>query len=35
MAPEYDDLRRIAAVKKLPVKLIHDEVMRAVGRNIL
>jgi uncharacterized protein (DUF111 family) len=35
MAPEYDDLRRIAAVKKLPMKLIHDEVMRAVGRNIL
>jgi uncharacterized protein (TIGR00299 family) protein len=30
--PEYDDLRRIAAARKLPIKRIHDEVMRAVGR---
>jgi uncharacterized protein (TIGR00299 family) protein len=30
--PEYDDLRRIAAAQKLPIKRIHDEVMRAVGR---
>ena len=29
--PEYDDLRRIAAAKKLPIKLIHDEVMRLLG----
>jgi uncharacterized protein (DUF111 family) len=26
--PEYDDLKRIATVKKLPIKLIHDEVVR-------
>ena len=30
--PEYDDLRRIAAAQKLPIKRIHDEVMRAAGR---
>ena len=28
--PEYDDLKRIAAAKKLPIKLIHDEVMRII-----
>jgi uncharacterized protein (DUF111 family) len=26
--PEYDDLRRIAAAKKLPIKQLYDEVMR-------
>ncbi|MGH7826402.1 MAG: nickel insertion protein, partial [Candidatus Binatia bacterium] len=31
-APEYDDLKRIAAAKKLPIKQLHDEVMRIVGR---
>lgn len=30
--PEYDDIKRIAAAKKLPIKLIHDEVMRIAGR---
>jgi uncharacterized protein (TIGR00299 family) protein len=30
-APEYDDLKRIAAAKKLPIKQLHDEVMRIVG----
>ena len=30
--PEYDDIKRIAAVKKLPIKRIHDEVMRVVGK---
>jgi uncharacterized protein (TIGR00299 family) protein len=30
--PEYDDLKRIATAKKLPVKLIHDEVMRIAGK---
>jgi uncharacterized protein (DUF111 family) len=25
--PEYDDIKRIATAKKLPIKLIHDEVM--------
>jgi len=30
-APEYDDIKRIAAAKKLPIKLIHDEVMRIAG----
>ncbi|MGH7888412.1 MAG: nickel pincer cofactor biosynthesis protein LarC [Candidatus Binatia bacterium] len=28
MTPEYDDLKRIAAVKNLSLKTIHDEVMR-------
>jgi len=27
-APEYDDLKRIATAKNLPLKIIHDEVMR-------
>jgi pyridinium-3,5-bisthiocarboxylic acid mononucleotide nickel chelatase len=31
-APEYDDLKRIAVAKKLPIKQLHDEVMRIVGR---
>jgi uncharacterized protein (TIGR00299 family) protein len=30
--PEYDDLKRIARVKKLSIKQLHDEVMRIVGR---
>jgi uncharacterized protein (TIGR00299 family) protein len=30
-APEYDDIKRIAVAKKLPIKLIHDEVMRVAG----
>jgi pyridinium-3,5-bisthiocarboxylic acid mononucleotide nickel chelatase len=29
--PEYDDLKRIAAANKLPIKQLHDEVMRIVG----
>src|SRR3990170_1341111 len=28
--PEYDDLKRIAAAKKLPLKIVHDEVTRAL-----
>jgi pyridinium-3,5-bisthiocarboxylic acid mononucleotide nickel chelatase len=31
-APEYDDIKRIAVARKLPIKLVHDEVMRAVGK---
>jgi hypothetical protein len=27
-APEYDDLKRLATAKNLPLKTIHDEVMR-------
>jgi uncharacterized protein (DUF111 family) len=27
-APEYDDLRRIALVKRIPLKAINDEVMK-------
>lgn len=27
-APEYDDLKRIAAATNIPLKIIHDEVMR-------
>jgi pyridinium-3,5-bisthiocarboxylic acid mononucleotide nickel chelatase len=30
--PEYDDLKRIASVKKLPLRLIHDEVMKSFGK---
>ena len=30
--PEYEDLKRIATAKKLPIKLIHDEIMRIVGK---
>jgi pyridinium-3,5-bisthiocarboxylic acid mononucleotide nickel chelatase len=29
--PEYDDLRRIAAARKLPIKQLHDEVVRLLG----
>ncbi|HEY2921154.1 MAG TPA: nickel pincer cofactor biosynthesis protein LarC [Candidatus Binatia bacterium] len=29
---EYDDLKRIAAANKLPIKQLHDEVMRIVGK---
>ena len=32
ITPEYDDLKRIATTKKLPIKLIHDEIMRIVGK---
>jgi uncharacterized protein (TIGR00299 family) protein len=30
--PEYDDLKRIATTKKIPLKLIHDEVMRNISK---
>ncbi len=29
--PEYDDLKRIAAAKKIPLKRLYDEVMRQIG----
>lgn len=28
VAPEYDDLKRIATAKKIPLKTLHDEVVR-------
>lgn len=31
-SPEYDDLKRIAAAKKIPIKQLHDEIMRIVGK---
>ena len=31
-APEYDDLKRVAAAKNLPLKIIHDEVMRQLKK---
>jgi uncharacterized protein (TIGR00299 family) protein len=31
MTPEYDDLKRLAAAKKLPLKLIYDEVLRSAS----
>jgi uncharacterized protein (DUF111 family) len=27
-APEYDDLKRIAAAKKIPLKQLFDEILR-------
>ena len=30
-APEYDDLKRIAVARKIPLKLIHDELARKLG----
>lgn len=30
--PEYDELKRIAAAKKLPIKVIYDEVTRVAGK---
>ena len=29
IAPEYDDLRRLAAAKNIPLKLLYDEVVRS------
>jgi uncharacterized protein (DUF111 family) len=26
IVPEYDDLKRIAAAKKIPLKLLYDEI---------
>lgn len=31
-APEYDDLKHIAAVKNIPLKQLHDEIMRLLGK---
>ncbi len=31
MMPEYDDMKRLAATKKVPIKLIYDEIMRIAG----
>ena len=30
--PEYDDLKRIAAARKIPLKAVHDQVMRDLKR---
>lgn len=30
--PEYDELKRIAAARKLPLRLVYDEVLRRVGK---
>jgi uncharacterized protein (TIGR00299 family) protein len=32
LTPEYEELKRLAATKKLPLKLLYDEVMRSVGK---
>jgi uncharacterized protein (TIGR00299 family) protein len=32
VAPEYDDLKRIAAAKKIPLKLLYDEVVRSIKK---
>ncbi|HEY6997303.1 MAG TPA: nickel insertion protein, partial [Candidatus Binatia bacterium] len=31
VVPEYDDLKRIARLKNIPLKLLHDEVARKLG----
>jgi hypothetical protein len=31
-APEYDDLKRIASARKIPLNLIHDEVLKRYGK---
>jgi hypothetical protein len=30
--PEYDDLKRIAASKKIPLKAVYDEVMKVLAK---
>jgi pyridinium-3,5-bisthiocarboxylic acid mononucleotide nickel chelatase len=32
VAPEYDDLKRIATAKKIPLKLLYDEVVRSIKK---
>jgi pyridinium-3,5-bisthiocarboxylic acid mononucleotide nickel chelatase len=32
VAPEYDDLKRIASAKKIPLKLLYDEVVRSIKK---
>jgi uncharacterized protein (TIGR00299 family) protein len=32
VTPEYDDLKRIAAAKKIPLKLLYDEIIRTTRR---
>jgi len=29
ISPEYDDLKRIAAAKKIPLKLLYEELVRS------
>jgi uncharacterized protein (DUF111 family) len=29
VTPEYDDLKRVAAAKRIPLKLLYDEVVRS------
>jgi uncharacterized protein (DUF111 family) len=31
-SPEYDDLKRIAAAKKIPLKAVYDQVTRDLGK---
>ncbi|HXV84343.1 MAG TPA: nickel pincer cofactor biosynthesis protein LarC [Candidatus Binatia bacterium] len=31
LAPEYDDLKRIASAKKIPLKLLYDQVVRNIN----
>jgi pyridinium-3,5-bisthiocarboxylic acid mononucleotide nickel chelatase len=32
VAPEYDDLKRIASARKIPLKLLYDEVVRSIKK---
>jgi pyridinium-3,5-bisthiocarboxylic acid mononucleotide nickel chelatase len=32
VAPEYEDLKRIASAKKIPLKLLYDEVVRSIKK---
>lgn len=34
-APEYDDVKRVAAAKKIPLKVLYDEVLRSLNRRLL
>src|ERR1051325_11428365 len=31
-SPEYDDLKRIASAKKIPLKILYDEVMKVLAK---
>jgi pyridinium-3,5-bisthiocarboxylic acid mononucleotide nickel chelatase len=32
VAPEYDDLKRIASAEKIPLKLLYDEIVRSIKK---
>jgi uncharacterized protein (DUF111 family) len=32
LTPEYDDLKRIATAKKIPLRLLYDEIVRSITK---